>query len=865
MVFSSLWQSGLLGLALLSGSAAVKAELITSDTHFYGQSPPVYPTPNGNGTGNWADAYAQARALVAQMTLTEKVSLTGGIEADNGCSGTIPAIPRLHFPGLCLSDAGNGLRSTDFVSSWPSGISVGASWNRNLTRQRAVGMAGEFRAKGVNVALGPVAGPLGRIAVGGRNWEGFSNDPYLSGQLVFQTVKGFQETGVITSTKHFIGNEQETNRYPEGNVSAVSSNIDDKTLHELYLWPFQDAVYAGTGNIMCAYNRVQNSYSCANSQLLNGILKTELGFQGFVVSDWGAQHAGVATALAGLDMTMPSGSPFWADNLTTAVNNGSVPVERLDDMVTRIVATWYQMKQDQPTAFNGTNGQNASFPVPGSGMPRNLALPHQAVVGRSRQRAARRALRDGAVEGHVLVKNINGALPFNRSAPPQLLSVFGYGAKTPDVFNPNDEHGWNDGSYVEANGGPGHPQIAGLGTLVSGGGSGANEPAYIDSPLDALRTRARRDGTNLFWDVRPVPRNGTADYPAAVDPASDACIVVGNAYASEGWDRVGLHDDYTDGLILHVAARCRNTIVVLHNAGLRLVDQFVDHPNVTALFFAHLPGQDAGDALVRLLYGAVNPSGKLPYTVPRNESQLGALANATVPGPAAADDYALFPQSDFTEGIYTDYRAFDLLASNATSATPRYPFGFGLSYTTFGFANANVTRPMAVVVPPPVFNYTQWGNSTDLPPYPTLPPPPPPIPTPTLTATGTLVGTDVPSYTPVIHAPYPLGPVVEGGNADLWDIVATVTAEVTNTGPVAGAEVAQLYVVIPDGLVRQLRGFEKVYLRPGETATVTFPLTRRDLSTWDPSVELWWLQRGLYDFYVGSSSRHLPLKVTVRM
>lgn len=145
---------------------------------------------------------------------------------------------------------------------------------------------------------------------------------------------------MITSTKHFIANEQESHRMPSGSVQSVSSNIDDQTMHELYLWPFADAIHAGSGNIMCSYQRINNSYGCANSATLNGLLKTELGFQGFVVSDWFAQYTGVATALAGLDVVMPgptgtSGVAFWGPNLTLAVNNGSVPQSRVDDMITR--------------------------------------------------------------------------------------------------------------------------------------------------------------------------------------------------------------------------------------------------------------------------------------------------------------------------------------------------------------------------------------------------------------------------------------------------------------------------------------------------------------------------------------------------
>ncbi|KAI0191870.1 glycoside hydrolase superfamily [Astrocystis sublimbata] len=759
---------------LLAPGLAQGQSMITDDTFFYGQSPPVYPSPEGKGLGDWADAYAQAKDVVAELSVKEKVGLTGGTSfggfgGASACSGTIDAIPRVNFTGMCLSDAGNGLRSTNFVSAWPSGLSVGASWNRDLAKKRAVGMGNEFRAKGVHIALGPVVGPLGRIANSGRNWEGFANDPYLCGALAAETVEGTQSTGVITSTKHFIANEQETNRNPEGNVAAVSSNIDDKTMHELYLWPFQDTVKAGTGNIMCSYNRVNNSYGCANSKAQNGLLKTELGFQGFVVTDWTAQHSGVATALAGLDMTMPIGSQFWGDKLVQAVNNGSVPESRLDDMAIRILATYYKMKQDQ------------DFPDLGIGMPGDLAKPHQKVIASSPKN--KDILLQGAIESHVLLKNEKNALPLKT---PQLISLFGYSAKTFDAYTPGAS-GWNSGSSAAAQGG--RSQIAAQGTLIVGGGSGGNQPAYVSSPYEALSQRAWEDGSSLWWDF-------DSGNPK-VDQSSDACVVVGNAWATEGSDRAGLHDDFTDGLIKNVAAQCANTIVVFHNAGVRLVDQFIDHPNVTALIFAHLPGQDSGRALTSILYGDANPSGKLPYSVPRNESDYGPLRNASLPDGI----YARFPQSDFSEGVYIDYRAFD-----KQNVTPRYEFGFGLSYTEFKYADLEV----------------ELAEGADF-------------------------------------AEYPTKPVIEGGREDLWDTLVKVSATVTNAGDVSGAEAAQLYVGIPNGPVQQLRGFTKPVIEKGETAKIEFELTRRDLSTWDVVAQEWLLQKGEYTISVGGSSRKLPL------
>ncbi|GLI82014.1 hypothetical protein PoHVEF18_010414 [Penicillium ochrochloron] len=790
-----------LAAAMLSVCGLSHAESnITSDTYFYGQSEPVYPSPNATGSGDWAKAYEKAAAMVSKMTFEEKNNLTYGISSTaNGCSGNIPAIPRLGFTGLCLQDAGQGVRNTDAVNSYPSGIHVGASWNKTLAYERGWHMGGEFRKKGVQVALGPVVGPLGRTTTGGRNWEGPSNDPYLGGALAASTVQGTQEQGVITSVKHFIANEQELYRNPTTNsdnqtVESISSNIDDKTMHELYMWPFQDALKAGAGNIMCSYNRVNNSYACQNSKTLNGLLKTELGFQGFVVTDWDAQHSGVAAALAGLDMAMPDGQSFWGNNFTEAFTNGSVPVSRLDDMATRIIATWYQMGQD-----------DSSYPAPGVGMPYNISEPHTIVNALTAD--AKPVLYEGAVEGHVLVKNVNNALPLQS---PKLVSVFGWDAKAPDTVMPNGQslvyNPWTLGlepaiyqtGEVFLNSGldvPDYYQVAFNGTLSVGGGSGANTGPYLSAPLDALQQRAYESNSLLMWDTSVSPSS------RGLMEASDACLVFINAFATESMDRPGLREDYSDGLVKQVASTCSNTIVVIHNAGTRLVDQFADHENVTAIVFAHLPGQESGRAIVNLLYGDENFSGKLPYTVAKNESDYATLFHS-----GAVTPYGLFPQADFDEGILTDYRYFD-----KHGITPRYEFGFGLSYTTFSFSSLKVSAPKKNI------------------------------------------------------AAYPSGAIEQGGAVDLWDTVATVTAEVRNTGRKLGAEVAQIYIGIPGGPIKQLRGFEKVLIPAGKSAKVTFPLTRRDLSTWDVVAQKWLLQSGSYNIYVGSSSKDLPLTTTMQV
>ncbi|POS81383.1 beta-glucosidase [Diaporthe helianthi] len=772
--------SHLLPILAVSRSPLTRA---LTDADFYGQSPPVFPAPHAKGLGSWESAFAAAEALVGQMTLEEKLNVTGGqVNPANTCSGNTGSVPRLGFPGLCLQDAGNGVRAADLTNSYPSGIHVGASWDKNLTYRRGLEMGREFRAKGANVALGPVAGPLGRTVLGGRNWEGFSADPYLSGVLNAETIKGIQDAGVIANLKHLIANEQETWRRPYNDTDAASSNIDDKTMHELYLWPFVDGVRAGAASIMCSYNRVNNSYGCQNSKLMNGLLKTELEFQGFVVSDWNARTGGIAGPLAGLDMIMPNGTS-WAANLTESVKNGSVTEERIDDMAHRIISTWYLLGQN-----------DTSFPSPGVGI-QNLSLPHELVDARSPE--ADPVLLEGAAAGHVLVKNVNNTLPLQN---PKMLSIFGYDAQAPPTKNIDSLFELGYVSQPEMNDAvlgfeASFSQRAYDGVIYAGGRSGSNGPSYIDSPFGALTQLAKKTGTYLNWDLR------SGNPP--VNPMSDACLVFINAMATEGWDREGVHDDFSDGLVLNVASKCANTIVIVHAAGIRLVDQWIEHPNVTAAMIAHLPGQDIGESLVSLLYGDISPSGKLPYTLARNESDYGNLYEPCKP--ASADDR--FPQCDYTEGVFIDYRHFD-----ANNIEPRFEFGFGLSYTTFKYSSGSV-KPAAAAAPSP-----PQGNN--------------------------LLSQRV--ITPATDS--------------IWDPIATVTITITNTGGRhAAEEVAQLYIGIPGEAqpARQLRGFEKVSLALGESADVAFELTRRDLSVWDVAAQEWVLQGGRYGLFVGASSRDI--------
>ncbi|KJX96952.1 beta-glucosidase like protein [Zymoseptoria brevis] len=769
-----------------------QAELFYS----YGGSPPVYPSPKGGGVGDWAEAYGKAQALVAQMTNEEKNNVTTPVLSTRGCSGFTGTVERLGFPGICLNDGPAGVKgpvaeNDTRANGFPAQLSVGATWNRGLAYWRGQQMGKEFKAKGVDVALAPVLGPLGRIATGGRNWEGFSNDPFLAGALVEPTIKGLQES-VVACAKHFIGNEQETQRNPflvgyldDGNYTlnaSVSANIDDSTMHELYLWPWYDAVRAGVGSVMCSYQRVNNSYACQNSAALNGLLKGELGFQGFVVSDWFAQHAGIATAET-MEMAMPDPRYWGNGTLSTAVSNGSLEASRLDDMATRILASWYRYSTTELVGFENHYDEDVR-------QPESAAAAFQV-----------------AVEGHVLVKNLNNALPLSK---PTVMSVFGWDAVAGSTADPTQSLGgvglantqvftsgknFSAVTYLElvaatAPLGTTIPDIALNGTVIAGGGSGSCLPATASGPYEALLRQALSDGTKVYNDTR------VTDSPV-VEDGSGVCLVFINAQAAEAAERTTLADEFSDNYVDAVASQCANTVVIIHNAGIRLVDRFFDHENITAILYGHTPGPASGDALVELLYGRQSPSGRLPYTVAHDEADYGSLLRPDLP----TEQDPQYAQSNFTEGVFIDYRRFI-----KEGITPRFEFGYGLTYSNFSYSNFSVSK-----VPNARFDLAPPGSKSSA------------------------------------KAP-------EGGLASLYDVLATACVTVTNTGKAAAAEVAQLYVNIPSsGVERALRGFDKKLLQPGESTEYTFDLKRRDLSLWSTEKQDWMLQDGQYEIVVGKS------------
>ncbi|EEA28836.1 hypothetical protein TMatcc_002812 [Talaromyces marneffei ATCC 18224] len=872
---------------LLSSSVLVAGqELTTTHTHKNisssntkgkndeAYSPPYYPSPWSDGKGEWAEAYERARDFVGKLTLAEKVNLTTGTGWMQGsCVGETGSIPRLGFRGLCLQDGPMGIRFSDYNSAFPAGVNIAATWDRSLAYLRGRAMGKEFNSKGVDIQLGPVSGPLGRTPEGGRNWEGFSPDPMNTGVMMAETIKGIQDAGVIACAKHYILNEQEhfrlvgeANGYGYNITASASSNVDDRTMHELYLWPFADAVRAGVGSIMCSYNQVNNSYGCANSYTLNKLLKRELDFQGFVMSDWGAHTSGVSSTLAGLDMSMPgdtffdSGDSYWGTNLTISVVNGTVPTYRIDDMAVRIMAAYYKVGRDKfqvPINFNSWT-RNKYGPIYA------MAGPEYG-VGKINERVNVRGnhaslIRKIGAESTVLLKNTNRALPL--SGKEKFTAIFGSDARADPVgINGCADHGCDNGN------------------LATGWGSGTANFPYIVTPEEAIKQEILGKGVGM---VASVTDDWAYDKIQALASQADVSLVFVNSDSGEEFVVVdgnkGDRNNLTlwrDGntLIKTVASQNPNTVIVIHSGGPVLVGDWHDNPNVTAILWAGMPGQESGNSITDVLYGNVNPGGKSPFTwaMAREDYTTDILYKP--------NNGVKAPQIDFTEGLFIDYRGFD-----RAGVAPAYEFGFGLSYTTFAYSNIRI-RPLRNAAPYtsttgltepapsgsnfsrhwsnylfphsirkiPLFLYP-WLNTTD----------------PARSSGDRHYGLEIHEYLPnnaTSAAPQPLLAAggAPGGNPGLYEEVAVVTANIMNTGSVVGDEVPQLYISHggPDDPPVVLRGFDRITLQPNETKEFSVVLMRRDISSWDVVSQDWVVTEYPKTVYIGSSSRKLWLQAAL--
>lgn len=613
---------------------------------------------------------------------------------------------------------------------------------------------------------------------------------------------------------------------------------------------------------MCSYNQVNNSQACQNSYILNYLLKGELGFQGFVVSDWQGTHSGVSSVLAGLDMTMPgdtlfsTGDSYFGSNLTIAVLNGTVPQWRLDDMAVRILASFFYVDlsvERDPINFSSWTRDTYGYEhYYGSQGPIVQVNEHVDVTANHST-----IIREIGAASTVLLKN-TGVLPLK--ATEKLTTVFGEDAG-PNLLGPNgcSDRGCDNG------------------TLAMAWGSGSTEFPYLVTPDSAIQAYVLANGGNYEsvldnWNLETVSalarRANDVNAPAIVFVNSDS----GEGYiAVDG--NVGDRKNLTlwqngDAIISAVAAESNNTIVVVHSVGPVILDSYANNPNVTAILWAGVPGQESGNAIVDVLYGKVNPSAKLPFTIGANRTDYGTDILYTPNHDV--------PQIQYVEGSFIDYRAFDKY-----NVTPTYEFGFGLSYTTFEYSDLKVTVHTNVSEYTPSTGYTTnaktfgnysadpadhqfpedisssrislycypWLNSTDL----------------SKASADPSYGAefDFPANSQNGSAqPIPRAGGAPGGNPRLYDVLYTVEATVTNTGAVAGDEVAQLYVSRGGEYepVRELRGFERLTdIQPGESRTFSVGVTRRDVSSWDTEAQDWVVRDAAKTVWVGRSSRDLPL------
>ncbi|KAH8921781.1 glycoside hydrolase family 3 protein [Atractiella rhizophila] len=762
-------------------------------------SPLVLPSPPQTGNGGWEEAHAKALKFVNKLTLEEKVNLTTvrlllqrcwNRWTVCRCDRLIGEITRLGFKGFCLEDGPLGVRLADYVSAFPAAINAAATWSKDLIYKRAVAMGQEFRGKGINVHLGPMMN-LGRVAAGGRNWEGWGADPSFAGIAAALHIKGVQEQGVIANAKHFVGNEQEHYRGGSGGQTS-SSNIDDRTMHEVYAWPFAESVHAGVGSIMCSYNRINQTHACENSKIINGLAKDELDFQGFMLSDWAAMVSGVNSALAGTDMNMPGftaydGRPsepnptntthsYWGSALIEAVRNGSVPEARVTDMVVRTMSAYYKLGQDKnyPHLNFNYNFQDT--------YDKNGALVNEHI---NVQDDHYKIIRDIGAASTVLLKNVKKALPLNEKKFKR-IAVIGSDAG-PAKGGPN---GFSDRGGDE-------------GTLAMGWGSGTANFPYLIDPLAAIQSYMNAHSPSTPIDF--VLDDFNYGQIRAVARQAEVCLVFANSDSGEGYITVdgnaGDRNNLTlwhagNELIKTTASECDNTVVIMHNVGPVDVEAWINHKNVTAVLAAGLPGQESGNAIVDILFGKVNPSGRTPYTWAKKRSDY----NADVLYDAEPNT---IPQITYKEKLNIDYRYFD-----AKNIAPRFEFGFGLSYTTFSYSNLKVKKVGPTSAPAQIVKAS--GGPTYL-------------------------------YDDAYTASFKIKNTGSSDGNEVYQLYLEY--------PKSAQEPPKV-----------LRDFDRVFIKKGQTEQVSLKLRAKDISIWDVVAQKWTIPKGKYTVHIGSSSRDIRLQ-----
>jgi len=730
-----------------------------------GQFPSLPPPPQGPWMDKTLSPDKRADLVIGQMTLDEKIQLAHGLgwqamfmQPETGpgtraisAGGFIPGIPRLGIPDLQMSDSVEGVSSAGvkgrYATALPSAEAMAAAWDPALSFEVGTMIGKELRSLGFNMSLGSGINLI-REPRNGRTFEYKGEDPLLAGTLAGQELKAEKALHLITDVKHYAVNDQEAGRF------VINSVISERAMRESDLLAFQIALQdSGAGAVMCSYNQINGTYACENPYTLTDVLKKGFGFKGFVVSDWGATQSTAKAALAGLDIEMP-GNDNFGEPLKKAVESSEVPMERLNDMVHRILRTEFDAgivddppQADSPDVMRG-------FEVA------------QKVEER----------------GAVLLKNEHNELPL-RADSIRSIAVIGGHADVGVLSGAGS-------SQVSPAGGspvPPPPEIANNPLMMW------MAPAYHRSaPLKGIRDKAA--GAVVKFDPGTDPVSA-----GALAKSSQVAIVFAVQHESEGMDLPGLSlPDNQDALIEAVAAVNPHTIVVLETGGAVLMP-WID--KVGAVVEAWYPGIRGSDAIANVLFGDVNPSGKLPLTFPKSEADLPHPVHVNPPGPDAnhpAPELPGFPalfvaamkvgphfDAVYDEGLKVGYKWYD-----AEKRTVLFPFGFGLSYTTFAYSGLAVTP----------------GDSTTV--------------TFTVKNTGKRAGIE--------------------------------TAQVYASLPDTAGEPP-----------KRLVGWIKVDLAPGESKQVSVPVSRSRLAIYDEASDSWKLVPGEYVIRIGGSSQDLPLQRTV--
>ncbi len=593
--------------------------------------------------------------LLSRMTLEEKASMLAG----SGWMESMP-IERLGIPAIKMADGPMGIRSWAgssavtssanspmkvLTTSFPAGVAMAATWDTDLVQREGQAIGQEVKALGRDMILGPTVN-INRVPLWGRNFEGYGEDPYLSGRMGVAYIHGVQAEGVIPSVKHFAANNEEFERH------RIDAHVDERTLHEIYLPAFKAAVQeADVWTVMSAYNKVNGVHCGENMPLLRGVLQKEFGFKGFVISDWGSTYSTAPTVNAGMDLEMPGGPPMkpWLERPSTQaagnsdgwlvpekvlaeVKAGNIKESTIDDNVGRILRVIFVSGLfDHPHTATG-----------------EVDTPAQQAVARQ-----------GATEGIVLLKNAASLLPLD-AAKIHSIAVIGPNAAV---------------------------------ARTGGGGSSLVRPKYAIAPLDGIRQRAGSgiqvsyalgvgmEGEDPAQDTPEARAKALQDATEAAAHADVAVIVVGrySKLEGEGFDVKTMNlPAGQDELIAAVEKVNPHTVVVLNTGNPVAMSKWIGQtPALVELWYG---GQEGGHALASVLFGDANPSGKLPVSFPKKWEDSPAYRH--YPGENLKVDYA--------EGIYVGYRYFD-----TRNVEPQFPFGFGLSYTTFDYSDLKVTPEKA--------------------------------------------------------------------------------------------------------------------------------------------------------------------------